>query len=126
MLTSAAVSRTSRTAPRRRLLQHLGTARLWLPDELPWWVPSPRLRPLYQWMRELYRDGGRLPVMVVSAWVGKAEARLAERVHIEQCLERALPLLNVERELAMRRQTAEPRGRQRRGRHEHPGSATRA
>jgi len=33
-------------APRRRLLQHLRCARLWLPDEVPWWVPSPRLRPL--------------------------------------------------------------------------------
>ena len=24
--------------PRRRFSQHLNVARLWLPDELPWWV----------------------------------------------------------------------------------------
>ena len=35
--------------PARRLMQHLRTARLWLPDETPWWIEAPRLRPLYHW-----------------------------------------------------------------------------
>jgi hypothetical protein len=56
------------TSPRRRFLQHLNHAQLWLPDELPWWIKAPRLRPLYTWIRELYAEGSRLPVMVVSAW----------------------------------------------------------
>jgi hypothetical protein len=86
-------------APRRRLLQHLRCARLWLPDEVPWWVPSPQLRPLYHWIREMYRDGGRLPVMVIGAWVEARDARLAERAEIQRCLERQLPLLNFELEL---------------------------
>ena len=87
-------------APRRRFLQHLTTARLWLPDEKPWWVQSPKLRPLYEWIRELHRDELRLPVMVVSAWVTTtAQARLAERSHILDCLSRQLPLLNVEAEI---------------------------
>ena len=90
-------------APRRRLLQHLRCARLWLPDELPWWVASPRLRPLYHWIREMYRDGGRLPVMVIGAWVEAAQARLAERSEIQRCLERQLPLLNYELELGRQR-----------------------
>src|SRR4051812_37777674 len=42
------------SSPRRRFLQHVNTARLWLPDEVPWWVASPKLRPLYTWLRELY------------------------------------------------------------------------
>lgn len=90
-------------APRRRLRQHLSTARLWLPEQTPWWVKSPRLRPLYQWIRELYRDGGHLPVMVIRAWVEAIHSRAAEREHICACLERQLPLLNIESEL-MRRQ----------------------
>ena len=85
-------------APRRRYLQHLCTARLWLPEETPWWVKSPRLRPLYQWIRELYQDEGRLPVMVISAWVGTAQARVAEQRQISACLMRQLPLLNIESE----------------------------
>jgi len=89
-------------APRRRLLQHLAAARLWLPDELPWWVRSPQLRPLYRWIRDIYRQEGRLPVMLVRAWVEPAQARLAERIEICQCLARELPLLNVESELAQR------------------------
>ena len=28
--------------PARRLMQHLCTARLWLPDDTPWWVKAPR------------------------------------------------------------------------------------
>lgn len=87
-------------SPRKRFLQHVNTARLWLPDEKPWWVPSPKLRPLYQWIRELYRDEMRLPAMVVSTWVETPEqARLAERTRILECLESRLPLLNFESEL---------------------------
>jgi len=98
-------------APRRRLLQHLRTARLWLPDERPWWVRSPRLRPLYSWIRGIYHDGGRLPVMVVSQWVEPARARAAEHALIEECLQRQLPLLNFEQELRIRRhRLAEPDG----------------
>jgi hypothetical protein len=88
------------SAPRRRFLQHLNTAMLWLPDDTPWWVKSPKLRPLSGWIRDLYRDERRLPVMVVSAWVESAsEARVAERVRIYECLERRLQLLNVETQI---------------------------
>ena len=88
------------TLPRRRFLQHLNTARLWLPEERPWWVKSPKLRPLYDWIRDLYRDELRLPTMVVSAWVSTAaDARVAERVRIYECLTLGLPLLNVETEI---------------------------
>src|SRR5277367_356638 len=67
-------------APRRRFLQHLRSARLWIPDERPWWVQQPRLRPLYEWIRELHRDGQRLPTMVIHSWVDTIQAaRLAER-----------------------------------------------
>jgi hypothetical protein len=84
-------------APRRRLLQHLAAARLWLPDELPWWVKSPKLLPLYTWIRELHRDDYRLPVMVISAWAAtSSEARLAERLKIQDGLAQQLPLLNIE------------------------------
>lgn len=81
--------------PRRRLMQHLRTARLWLPDETPWWITAPRLRPLYRWIRDLYSEEGRLPVMLVHAWVEAQHAPLAERDHIRICLERQLPLLNI-------------------------------
>ena len=88
------------SAPRRRFLQHLNTARLWMPDETPWWVKSPRLRPLSAWVRRLYRDERRLPVMVITAWVETAsQARVAERARIYQCLERQLQLLNVETQI---------------------------
>ncbi len=83
------------THPRRRLMQHVRTARLWLPDEMPWWVEAPRLRPLYGWIRELHQREGRLPVMIVHAWVEARHAQLAERERILACLERQLPLLNV-------------------------------
>jgi hypothetical protein len=86
--------------PARRFLQHLNTARLWLPEERPWWVKSPKLRPLYIWIRELYRDELRLPTMVISAWVNAVpDARLAERVRIFECLAMSLPLLNFETEV---------------------------
>src|SRR5262245_51111122 len=88
-------------APRRRFTQHLSAARLWMPDEIPWWIASPRLRPLYEWIRELHRDGFRLPVMVVTAWVDRtSDARSAERALIERCLRDGAALLNVEAERA--------------------------
>ena len=81
--------------PSRRLMQHLRTARLWLPDEIPWWIEAPRLRPLYHWIRELHGQEGRLPVMVVHAWVDTEHAQRAERNYIRVCLAQQLPLLNV-------------------------------
>ena len=81
--------------PRRRLLQHVRVARLWLPDETPWWVRAPRLQPLYGWIRELYQQEGRLPVMVVHEWVKADQAHASERARILACLEQQLPLLNV-------------------------------
>jgi hypothetical protein len=88
------------TQPTRRFLQHLNTAKLWLPEDRPWWVKSPKLRPLYCWIRELYRDELRLPTMVIAAWVDNAtDARLAERIRIYENLGRRLPLLNIESEI---------------------------
>lgn len=87
-------------APRRRLLQHIATARLWLPEDRPWWIKEPRLRPLYDWVRQLHRDEGRLPAMIVSEWVPDgADARLVERARILDGLSRRWPLLNHEVEL---------------------------
>ncbi len=84
------------SAPRRRFLQHLNHAQIWLPDELPWWVKQPKLRPLYTWVRELYRDEYRLPVMVITAWAATpGEARAAECARISACLASRLRLLNV-------------------------------
>jgi hypothetical protein len=86
-------------APRRRFLQHLNHAQLWLSDEPPWWVKQPKLRPLYLWVRELYRDQYRLPVMVITTWAATlGEARVAERARICACLASQLALLNVETE----------------------------
>jgi hypothetical protein len=87
-------------SPPRRFAQHLNAARLWLPDELPWWIESPKLRPLYTWIRELYADDHRMPVMVVTAWTGSiAQARVLERARITECLQNRLQILNVEREI---------------------------
>jgi hypothetical protein len=86
-------------APRRRLLQHLSTARLWLPDETPWWIATPQLRPLYAWIRALYSAEGRLPVMVVRTWVAPRDARAAERAQIEAYLARHSELFNCEAQL---------------------------
>lgn len=90
-------------SPQRRLLQHIHTARLWMPDELPWWVGEPKLRPLYDWIRALHRNEYRLPVMLVTAWTDSARAaRLAERELILAHLNRRQPLFNVEREILAR------------------------
>lgn len=86
-------------APRRRLLQHLNHARLWLPDDTPWWIRSPRLRPLYQWIRSLHGDGGRVPFMVVTRWcIDLPGARAMERALIHEHLAKGRPLFNVEYE----------------------------
>lgn len=86
-------------APMRRYLQHLHVARLWLPDEVPWWIKSPQLRPLYEWIRELHRDDYRLPVMVIAEWCESlTAARSRERQHIYDYLIREFSLLNVEAE----------------------------
>ena len=86
-------------APKRRFLQHLATARLWMPDERPWWITQPRLRPLYEWIRDLYFESERLPTMVIHHWVDSGSARVMERARILESLAKQLPLLNVEQEL---------------------------
>lgn len=87
-------------APRRRFLQHLNTARLWLPDARPWWVRQPTLRPLYEWLRELHAQENRLPTMIIHSWIDTPrQARLAERARIQAALVNQLPIFNVEREL---------------------------
>jgi hypothetical protein len=83
--------------PYARFAQHVRTARLSLPDAMPWWVRSPRHRPLYRWIRELHRDGGRLPFMCVEEWVDfGADPLVAERAAIMRWLARGAQLLNVE------------------------------
>jgi len=83
--------------PRRRFVQHVRTARLSVPDLTPWWVRSPKHRPLYEWIRALYRDEGRLPFMWVTEWiVASADARAAERAAIMRLLAEGATLLNVE------------------------------
>lgn len=83
--------------PRRRFAQHVRTARLELPDDVPWYVASPKHRPLYEWIRALHRDGGRLPFMWVVEWLdADANARAAERAAIVRWLAEGAALLNVE------------------------------
>lgn len=90
-------------APQRRLLQHIRTARLWLPEEVPWWFGEPKLRPLYDWIRALHRDDYRLPVMLVTGWAESVRAaRLLERELIHLHLNRRQELFNVEREILER------------------------
>jgi hypothetical protein len=86
--------------PKRRFAQHLNTARLWLTDERPWWVKSPKLRPLSEWIRQLYHDEYRLPTMIITQWVESgAQARLAERTRICACIRNQQLLLNFENEV---------------------------
>ena len=85
--------------PQRRFRQHINAARLELPDELPWWIKSPKLRPLYDWIRSLHRDQARLPVMVVIAWTEARQVRAEERHHICTQLADQMPLLNWEAEM---------------------------
>ena len=83
-------------SPAARFMQHINTARLWLPDEVPWWIKRPELRPLYTWIRALHADGGRLPVMFVVGWTTSFLARSDERRFIAAYLKEGLPLLNFE------------------------------
>ena len=84
-------------APVQRLWQHINTARLWQPDEVPWWCKSPALRPLYEWIRQLYKDECRLPFMIVVQWVPTLlEARARERTNIYELLRAKQSLFNVE------------------------------
>lgn len=86
-------------SPVRRWVQHVNTARLWLPDERPWWVKSSELRPLYTWIRELHRDDYRLPAMIITHWEpSSTAAQLMERRRIYECLQLQMNLLNVEQE----------------------------
>lgn len=88
------------STPGRRFLQHLSNARLWLPAQVPWWIKSPKLRPLYDWIRQLHQQDLRLPVMVVTAWVRCVHvARVIEREQICAHLSRGMPLLNAEQQL---------------------------
>ncbi|MEO8315589.1 MAG: GIY-YIG nuclease family protein [Pseudomonadota bacterium] len=89
-------------APRSRFLQHMNEARLWLPDELPWWIKSPHLRPLYLWIRELYAEQ-RLPLMMIVAWTQCDLARQEEGRHIREYLRHQKPLLNRETESFLRK-----------------------
>jgi hypothetical protein len=87
--------------PHARFAQHVRTARLWMPDaggdDETWWVRSPKHRPLYAWIRELHRDGGRLPFMRVEEWIEPgADPLAAERAAIMRWLERGAALLNAE------------------------------
>ncbi|MEO8307645.1 MAG: hypothetical protein ABI616_06350 [Pseudomonadota bacterium] len=88
-------------APARRFAQHINAARLWLPDEMPWWYKAPPgLRPLHEWIRQLHRDEHRLPAMLVIARAATlAEARHAERSLIHHYLNQRADLLNVESEI---------------------------
>ncbi len=88
-------------APSRRYAQHLNAARLWLPDEVPWWYKAPPgLRPLHDWIRDLHRDDYRLPVMLINARVATtAAARHSERALIHHYLSQNATLLNVESEI---------------------------
>src|SRR5689334_11622250 len=83
-------------APAQRLWQHVNTARLWQPDEVPWWFKSPALRPLYEWIRQLYGDGRRIPCMIIVDWLPTlADARARERTSIYE-LHAKHSLFNVE------------------------------
>jgi predicted GIY-YIG superfamily endonuclease len=88
-------------APARRFAQHVNAARLWLPDDMPWWYKAPpALRPLHDWIRQLHRDEYRLPAMIISAHAATVpEACQQERDLIHHYLSLGAPLLNVESEL---------------------------
>lgn len=88
-------------SPLRRFTQHLNAARLWLPDDVPWWYKAPPgLRPLHDWIRALHRDDYRLPAMMITARVASVSAaRQMERALIQHYLSQRASLLNVETEI---------------------------
>lgn len=88
-------------APRRRLFQHLNAARFSMLTDRPWWIRDLTLRPLYEWIRAMYREDVRMPTMVIWEWTDSSGiARVAERARICDGLARGLPLFNVEAERA--------------------------
>lgn len=99
------VSYVGQTAsPHRRYLQHVNQARLWLPNATPWWIKRPQLRPLYEWIRQLYDSERRLPVMIVRMRADPSQARCVERELISTHLAAGMPLLNVEPKLKRAKQ----------------------
>jgi len=90
-------------SPRSRYLQHMNAARLWLPNEMPWWVKVPDQRPLYHWIRALYADETRMPLMMIVAWTEAISARDEEGRHIREYLRHQKPLLNRETEIFHRK-----------------------
>jgi hypothetical protein len=85
-------------APVRRYTQHVHAA--CLPQTLqqaPWWLREPRLLPLYQWIRALYADGGRLPFMLITERAPSvAAARGREQLLIAEHHRAGHELLNHE------------------------------
>jgi hypothetical protein len=68
-----------------------------MPAERPWWIRDPKLCPLYEWIRSIYREDCRLPTMIIREWTERADsARAIERARICASLSQGLPLLNVE------------------------------
>ena len=82
------------SCPGRRYLQHINQAKLWMPAETPWWIKTSGLRPLYQWIRELYADDSRLPVMMILAWTERCNALSEEQRYIAEFRSALMPLLN--------------------------------
>lgn len=82
--------------PLSRYSQHINAAKLWLPDEMPWWVKREELRPLYTWIRTLHAEDQRLPMMFVVGWTSRELARSDERRFVRTLVVEHLPLLNQE------------------------------
>lgn len=81
--------------PQSRFSQHINAARLWPPKELPWWIQREELRPLYTWIRTLYGEDARVPIMFVVCWTASELAKSDERRFIRTFAAQDLPLLNV-------------------------------
>lgn len=85
------------SAPMRRYRQHVRAACLAQEGPGPWWFRQPHLGPLYEWIRALHADGGRLPFMLITNWVPSVEAaRLLERSLIAAHRAAGCALLNCE------------------------------
>jgi hypothetical protein len=68
--------------PQRRLLQHWMAARLWQSQRSADRITSSTLRPLCHWIRDLYEQQQRLPVMVIYEWLPNlAAAEAAALAH---------------------------------------------
>ncbi len=93
-------------SPASRFAQHVNAARLWLPDELPWWVKREDLRPLYTWIRALHADDARLPMMFVVHWTSSELARADERQFVRALVVEKLPLLNQDANIMRARAAA--------------------